>query len=189
MHWTGGTATLPRTTVDPRHQIALALALVAALAIPAVTPLALPKLFPTASGADNTCYKFTAAERGFASKMNQERKARGLGTMKLDPELGKVSARHTKEMTSINTLVHSTTTQLTRRVTNWTSLGENVGVGATVDSLHTAFMNSPAHRDNILHGPFNNVGVGVKKDGGRMWVTVIFETRGNPGTRLAMPSC
>jgi hypothetical protein len=31
--------------------------------------------------------------------------------------------------------------------------------------------------------------VGVKKADGRMWVTVIFEARENPGTRLAMPSC
>lgn len=189
MYWTGATAALPRPAIDLRHQIALALALVVALAIPAVTPFVLPDPSPTAAGADNPCYKFTAAERGFASKMNQERRARGLGTMKLDPELSKASIRHTKEMTNANTLVHSTTTQLTRRVTNWSSLGENVGVGATVDSLHTAFMSSPAHRDNILHGPFNNVGVGVKNDGGRMWVTVIFETRSNPGTRLAMPNC
>jgi uncharacterized protein YkwD len=191
MHWTGeagGEAASSRRP-DGRRQVALALTLVAALAIPAVTPLALPRFGPARSSADNPCYRFTEAERGFARKMNQERKDRRLGGMRLDPELGRVAMRHTKEMSLANTLAHTTTSQLTRRVTNWATLGENVGVGSTVGTLHTAFMNSPAHRENVLYDTFNNVGVGVKKADGRMWVTVIFEARENPGTRLAMPSC
>lgn len=189
MHWMGSTAALRRPRLDVRQQILLTVALVATLAIPITAPLTLPDLFPSAAGSDNTCYKFTTAERAFTSNMNQERKQRGLGTMKLDPELSRVAMRHTKEMTSANTLMHTTTTALTRRVTNWVTLGENVGVGAEVATLHAAFMNSPAHKDNILHSTFNNVGVGVGKANGRMWVTVIFEARSNPGTRLAMPNC
>lgn len=189
MHWEGSAATLTRPRLDVRQQMLLAVALVAALAIPISAPFTLPHLFPTAGGADNTCYKFKPAERAFASNMNEERRQRGLGTMKLDPELSKVARKHTREMKSTNTLAHTTTTQLTRRVTNWVTLGENVGVGAEVSTLHAAFMNSPAHKDNILHSSFNNVGVGVGRGGDRMWVTVIFEARKNPGTRLSMPSC
>lgn len=189
MHYTGSTATLRRPQLDVRQQLLLALALVATLAIPFAAPFTLPDLRPSAAGSDNTCYTFTAAERAFASKMNQERRDRGLGTMKLDPELSRVAMKHTKEMTSANTLMHTTTTALTRRVTNWVTLGENVGVGAEVATLHSAFMNSPAHKENILHSSFNNVGVGVGSAAGRMWVTVIFEARSNPGTRLSMPSC
>ena len=189
MHYTGSTATLRRPQLDVRQQMLLALALVATLAIPFAAPFTLPDLWPSAAGADNTCYTYTAAERAFASKMNEERRDRGLGTMKLDPELSRVAMKHTKEMTSANTLMHTTTTALTRRVTNWVTLGENVGVGAEVGTLHSAFMNSPAHKDNILHSSYNNVGVGVGSAAGRMWVTVIFEARSNPGTRLAMPNC
>lgn len=182
-------AAIKRPPLDLRQQVALAIALVATLAIPVAAPYAIPDLFPTATGTDNPCYRFNAAEKGFTSKMNAERKAKGLGTMKLDPELGKVGKKHTVEMIKANSLHHTSTTQLKRRVTNWVTLGENVGVGSTVDSLHTAFMNSPAHKANIMHGKFNNVGVGVKSAGGRMWVTVIFEAQSNPGTRLSMPSC
>ena len=189
MHYTGTTATLRRPQLDVRQQILLAVALVATLAIPLAAPFTLPDPSPSAARSDNTCYTYTAAERAFASKMNQERRERGLGTMKLDPELSRVAMKHTKEMTSANTLMHTTTTALTRRVTNWVTLGENVGVGAEVATLHSAFMNSPAHRENILYGTYNNVGVGVGNAAGRMWVTVIFEARSNPGTRLAMPSC
>jgi uncharacterized protein YkwD len=188
MHWTGA-ATLRRPQLDLRQQLLLGVALVATLAIPISAQFTLPGLSPTATGSDNPCYTFTAAERGFTSKMNQERKARSLGTMKLDPELSRAAMRHTREMTGTNTLHHTTTTALTRRVTNWVTLGENVGVGAEVSTLHSAFMASPAHKDNILHSSFNNVGVGVGRAAGRMWVTVIFEARSNPGTRLSMPSC
>lgn len=185
----GSAATAKRFPLDLRQQVAAAIALVAVLAIPATLPFTMPDLWPTATGTDNPCYKYTRAERGFHSKMNQSRKAAGLGTMKLDPEVSKVAKRHTRDMVRSNTLVHSSNTELTRRVTNWITLGENVGVGSAVDSLHSAFMNSPAHKANILHSAFNNVGVGSVKKDGRMWVTVIFEARSNPGTRLKMPSC
>lgn len=181
-------ATLRKIRLDLRQQLLLALALVATLAIPMATPFSLPGSTPTAAG-DNQCYTFNAAEKGFAQKMNAERKAKGLGTMKLDPELSKAAMVHTNEMARSATLVHSTNTQLSKRVTNWVTLGENVGVGAAVDSLHTAFMNSPAHRANIMLAKFNNVGVGTKSADGRLWVTVIFEAQSNPGTSLAMPRC
>lgn len=185
----GTVATAKRFPLDLRQQIAAAVALVAALAIPATLPFTMPDLTPTAIGTDNPCYRFNTTERGFASKMNAERKAKGLGTMKLDPEVSKVAKVHTKDMARTNTLVHSSNSQLTKRVTNWVTLGENVGVGSALDSLHTAFMNSPAHRANILHSAFTNVGVGSKVVDGRLWVTVIFEAKSNPGTRLSMPSC
>ena len=78
---------------------------------------------------------------------------------------------------------------LGRRVTRWRVLGENVGFGGDVRSLHKAFMESPAHRDNILFDRYRHVGVGVKRSGGLMWVTVVFEASKDPGTRLSMPSC
>lgn len=185
-----GSVAVPKLfPLDLRQQVAACIAVVAALAIPVTLPFTMPDLRPTATGADNPCYRYTAAEKAFASKMNQSRKFKGLGTMKLDPEASKVAKVHTRDMVRSNTLVHSTNEQLTRRVTNWITLGENVGVGSAVDSLHTAFMNSPAHKANVLHTAFNNVGVGTKKADGRLWVTVIFEARSNPGTRLSMPSC
>lgn len=189
MHWMGRTATPNKPRLDVRQQMLLALATVAALAIPITAPFTLPGLFPAARASDNPCYKFKATERAFASSMNSERSERGLGRMKLDPELSQAARKHTREMKSTSTLAHTTTTQLTRRVTNWVTLGENVGVGSQVSSLHSAFMDSPAHKDNILHSAFNNVGVGVGKGEGRMWVTVIFEAKNNPGTRLSMPKC
>jgi uncharacterized protein YkwD len=88
-----------------------------------------------------------------------------------------------------NRLYHTTSPDLRHRVTNWVTLGENVGEGGTVPSLQTAFMNSPEHRANILDTGYRYVGIGTVQKGSILWVTVIFESRRNPGTRLSMPSC
>lgn len=64
---------------------------------------------------------------------------------------------------------------MSARVTpNWTSVGENVGVGSSVDQIHDAFMSSSSHRSNVLGGDFDLVGIGVISSGGQLWVTVVF---------------
>ena len=134
--------------------------------------------------ASAACYSPNAKERAFVRKMNQARVNAGKSRLRLDPEISKVSKVHTRAMAGDNSLYHTSTSVLGRRVTNWILLGENVGVGGTVSSLHTAFMNSPAHRANILLSSFRHVGVGVVQSGDRLWVTVTFEARSDPGTPL-----
>jgi uncharacterized protein YkwD len=57
----------------------------------------------------------------------------------------------------------------------WRKLGENVGVGWTLSSVHNAFMASTAHRNNILDPAFNHAAVGVAVDWyGRYWIVQEF---------------
>lgn len=172
----------------------IAIALIAAFSIPvgltvsaraAAPPLGHDVLGPVQR--DSTCYRYATADRQFTDKMNEERQSRGLGLMRLDPELSWVAKKHTMDMIKANQLFHSSSSQLTSRITRWSTLGENVGVGGDVDSLHQAYMNSPDHRDNILFKGFLFVGVGTIVKDGKMWTTTIFELRNNPGTRLRMP--
>ncbi len=58
--------------------------------------------------------------------------------------------------------------------TRWCSLGENVGYGADISSIELAYMLSPEHRDNILATRYNGVGVGVARNGSRVWVVQEF---------------
>lgn len=62
----------------------------------------------------------------------------------------------------------------------WTRAGENVGSvpdGGTLQSLHDAFANSPAHRANMLNAQFNAVGVGVNYNvDGKLFITFEFIT-------------
>jgi uncharacterized protein YkwD len=58
---------------------------------------------------------------------------------------------------------------------SWTLLGENVGTGPNSPDLFTAFMNSPAHRANIMDSRFTKVGVGAYyKTDGSLWVVQMF---------------
>ncbi len=141
----------------------------------------LAAFIPTGT-ASAACYSPNTSERAFARLINGART--NVGDLRLDNELSKVAKVHTRDMVRTNSLHHSTSTELRNRITNWSSLGENVGVGSTVTSLHSAFMNSPAHEDNIMHSSFRHVGIGVIKTDDRMWVTVIFEARSDPGSPL-----
>ena len=62
-------------------------------------------------------------------------------------------------MASSNTLKHNP--NLTSQVKGWHYVGENVGVGGDVSSLHAAFMASAPHKANILDKDYTQIGVGV----------------------------
>jgi len=145
--------------------------------------------FAAAKSRSSRCWNPKEPETGFAKLINQARNNGERSKLRLDPELSKAARVHTQEMVKRSLLHHTTSPTLSKRVTRWRLLGENVGVGNTVDSLHQAFMGSPAHRANVMHSEFRYVGVGVATVGGRMWVTVIFENQVDPGTILNMPSC
>ena len=149
----------------------------------AVTMILLFSLFPTAT-ASASCYSPTRKERSFVRKMNRARIEEGHAPLKLDLEVSKVSKVHTRAMAKDASLYHTSSATLSRRVTNWILLGENVGVGGTVSSLHRAFMESPHHRANIMLPQFQYVGVGAVMAGDRLWVTVTFEAKSNPGSPL-----
>ena len=137
-----------------------------------------------ATVASASCYRPNDKERDFARKINLARHATGENSLQLDPQLSKAAKVHTREMVKKDLLYHTPSDALTHRVTNWVTLGENVGVGGTVTSLHSAFMDSPPHRANILYTSFRYVGVGTMEAHGRLWVTVIFESRADPGSPL-----
>ncbi len=148
-----------------------------------------PKFQTRSFTLESRCYQFNRLERRFAKKMNKARSQNGRRRLSLDPEASKVAMAHTRSMFRRESLFHSPQRQLARRVTRWRTLGENIGVGGGVKSLHKAFMASQYHRANILYSSFRHVGVGAVKRRGRLWVTVVFETRMDPGTRLTMPRC
>jgi uncharacterized protein YkwD len=132
------------------------------------------------------CWNYKAKERKMAQKINRTRSSHNRRRVTLDRHLSRVARVHTNAMIKSRQLFH--TSNLGRKVTRWNRLGENVGYGSTVTSLHRAFMRSSGHRANIL-GRFRHIGVATRKAGGRLWTTVVFEHYRDPGTRLWMPRC
>ena len=144
---------------------------------------------PTVPATAAECWRFKPAELRFARKLNHARATHNVPKLHLDRQLSRVARRHSWEMESRKSLYHTPLPTLGKRVTKWRILGENIGWGSSVRSLHRAFMRSAAHRANILLSGYRHVGLGVRRNNGKMWVTVVFEAATNPGTRLPMPSC
>jgi uncharacterized protein YkwD len=152
----------------------------------------LATILPSAAATAETkgsCWEVKPDEKGFAASTNKVRSRVGKARLRLDPQLSRAARLHTREMVKRDLLYHTPGDKLTRRVTNWSTLGENVGWGQSVDSLQEAFLNSPGHRDNILESDYKYFGVGTIERDGVLWVTVIFEGSQNPGTTLKMPDC
>jgi cysteine-rich secretory family protein len=117
----------------------------------------------------------SSAEESFVSRINSERTSRGLRAVSVASDLVSISRSWSAHMASAGAISHDP--NLPNEVSGWSQLGDNVGRGGTVDSIHTAFMNSPEHRSIILDPAFTQVGVGVASSGDRLYVTEIFVRR------------
>jgi len=104
---------------------------------------------------------------------NEARAARGLKALKWYWDLEDDAYAHTTKMARDGRIYHSSNLGNVTAPGYWLRVGENVGVGPSITSLQSAFMNSTGHRDNIL-GDFTHVGIGVKQSGTRIFTTVVF---------------
>lgn len=113
------------------------------------------------------------AGRGFLRLLNDERAAQGLAPLTTYWDLEDDAHAQTERMIDAGQIYHNPDlAQVVGPV--WSRLGENVGVGGTVETLHRAFMNSPGHKANVL-GDYTHVGIGAQRDDDqKLWVTLVF---------------
>ncbi len=110
---------------------------------------------------------------GFVAAINGARAQQGRAALASRADLSRIALRHAQQMARSNSLHHNP--GLTRQVTNWNAVAENVGVGGNVSTLHRAFMRSRSHRANILDRQYTEIGVGVAVDArGVLWVAEVF---------------
>jgi Cysteine-rich secretory protein family len=137
------------------------------LAIALVTP-AMATLQATAAHADPG-----SEEAQFFALTNQLRQQHGLSTLASYGPLVSIARTWSGNMALAGGISHNMS--LPNEVSGpWAKLGENVGVGGSVDAIQTAFINSPHHYENLVDPVWNYVGIGVVDSGGRIWVTVDF---------------
>ena len=104
--------------------------------------------------------------------LNAERAAAGLAPVSMHSDLTDDALAWSQHLFSQGSLSHNP--NLSSVTSNWDRLGENVGVGTSIDALHTAFMNSSGHRGNIL-GDYDHVGIAVVEEtSSKLWITVVF---------------
>lgn len=103
---------------------------------------------------------------------NEARTSRGLPPLRVELQLTRVARDWSNTMADRGRISHRPDLR-GAIVGDWSRIGENVGVGPSIERTHEAFMNSPGHRANVL-GDFDRVGVGIYEDGGRYWMTLNF---------------
>jgi hypothetical protein len=123
------------------------------------------------------------SESDFVARVNAARSAAGLGAVAVRNDLVDVARRHSTDMATQRRLYHNPS--LASEVTGWQRVGENVGTGSDVASVHDAFMHSQVHRDEILSPYFTEIGVGVVWDGSTLWVTEVFRQPSSSGAAAA----
>ena len=130
---------------------------------------------PTGPSTIDVAHADGGDEVAFVSAINEARAGAGLAELAGSAELTRIARRHSQAMAAADVLHHDPA--LDAVVDDWRRLGENVGRGPDVDAIHTAFMASPTHAENVLEPGFGEVGVGVAIVDGQLWVTEVFRTR------------
>jgi uncharacterized protein YkwD len=103
--------------------------------------------------------------------VNKERMAVGLKPLAPDPELTEVARRHSVDMFARGYFAHETPEgrdpfdRIRAANVRFLTAGENLALGPSLPVAHNGLMNSPGHRENILHPQFGRLGIGIL-DGG-----------------------
>jgi uncharacterized protein YkwD len=105
---------------------------------------------------------------------NDVRAAAGLAPLSRDGSLDAYAIDWARELASSGRLRHSSIPRLIIGKP-WTSAGENVGFGPSVDGVHSALVASSGHYANITGASYTRIGVGVATDAsGQVWVVEVF---------------
>lgn len=125
------------------------------------------------SGSVPKLAKFSNAERQMMSFIDAARERRGIDDLRRSRAIGYKARLHARRMMRDGTIFHSSLGSMLSAL-SWRLAGENVGMGPDLKGLHKAFMQSPGHKHNVLDKRFNRFGVGIAKDQGYIYVTVMF---------------
>jgi hypothetical protein len=92
-----------------------------------------------------------------AAATNSARANSGLAPLALNAQLTAIAQAWANHLAAANVLSHNGA--LRSQVSNWTVLGENVGMAGDIPSVQGAFLASPEHRANILNAAYTQMGV------------------------------
>lgn len=108
------------------------------------------------SGLLTGCESTEADRNQVAALVNQSRVRAGLRPLRSNVTLNLKADRWAQQMRNVCRISHSRLAD--GAPTNWRKLGENVGEGGSITAVHTAYLNSPGHRANIMDRSFTEIG-------------------------------
>lgn len=153
-----------------------------------------PPTNSTITRLETTDQRLAKLERSMAQMVNAERVKMNLAPLQYDEELASVGRAHAAEMRDLNYFSHdSPTKNLTAPLNRYRAVfgrtprivAENIyrawgtqhqlGV-EDIRAGHTALMNSPGHRANILLPNVTRIGIGIVVNAnGDIWLTQMFD--------------
>lgn len=125
------------------------------------------------------------AEQQLLVSVNRERKKQGLRPLDFDAELMALAREHSEEMANQGFISHdqpsgNLQTRMYRAGYLFEVAKENVASSQTVTGAHTALLNSPPHKMNILSTDVTRIGIGVvhrpSPCGRYLYITQLFAT-------------
>ena len=122
---------------------------------------------PTATAPPATTTGLTANEQEMFNLVNKERTSRGIAALKVDATLVKTARLKSQDMVNNNYFAHQSPTYgspfdlMKKYGVTYRTAGENLAANNSVAAAHTALMNSPGHRENILNASYNYIGIGI----------------------------
>ncbi len=134
---------------------------------PSPTPSPTPAPTPVPTPSPTPSVQLTADQQHMLDLINQERSKAGVGQLKIDPQLQKMAQVKSDEMVAKSYFSHNSPTygspfdMMKTFGISYTSAGENIAGNSSVDAAHSALMNSPEHKANILNSSYNCIGIGI----------------------------
>ena len=118
----------------------------------------------------------TDLEQDMLRLTNQDRARHDVGRLRLDNARSRKAHKHSAAMARNGRIFHTgDPASYYLRGVRWSKWGENVGeTSGALGGLQDAFMDSAAHRRNILDRRFDKVGIGIVRRDGTAWVTLFF---------------
>jgi hypothetical protein len=124
--------------------------------------------------------KTAGAEQTLWQLANRERAAQGLAPLKWSATLAEAARDHALRMAQQNTLSHQLpgepglAERASRAGARFSALAENVAEGPSTGGIHVQWMNSAAHRANLLDPQLDSVGIAVADRNGTLFAVEDF---------------
>jgi uncharacterized protein YkwD len=137
-----------------------------------------------------------AIAKDLFGRANAERAARGLPALAWSDDLAKLASDWSSHMAATGDFAHRDLGAARNQpgISKFSALGENIawvaGYQNDAFQLHTGWMKSDGHRENLLQPGFDSVGIGVVCSGGKAWATQNFgrASASTPNLSSTVPS-
>lgn len=149
--------------------------------VPAPNPVPTPQPEPTPTPVPSQdAADFSAMQQEMLGYINAERASANVAPLTLDQKLCQGAYLKSKDMAVNGYFSHTSPTygspfdMMTSQGITYRTAGENIAKNISVKGAHTAFMNSPGHKANILNQGFGKIGLGFYQEGQYLYVTQWF---------------